>query len=102
MSDLNPNPETRIALFQRKEIRKTIHDDEGESTRLFHQQNEISAMTATLAITLRTAEKGGFRLCRTEGPHGTTSGCEAFVVTPLGVVWRLYQRNSVGDCEVGQ
>ena len=28
MSDLNPNPETRIALFQRKEIRKTIHNGE--------------------------------------------------------------------------
>lgn len=28
MSDLNPNPETRIALFQRKEIRKTIYNGE--------------------------------------------------------------------------
>ena len=28
MSDLNPNPETRIALFQRKEIRRTIHNNE--------------------------------------------------------------------------
>ena len=28
MSDPNPNPETRIALFQRQEIRRTIHNDE--------------------------------------------------------------------------
>lgn len=28
MSDMTPNPETRIALFQRKEIRRTIHNDE--------------------------------------------------------------------------
>ena len=28
MSDMSPNPETRIALFQRKEIRKAIHDGE--------------------------------------------------------------------------
>jgi prophage antirepressor-like protein len=28
MSDLTPNPETRIALFQRKEIRRTIHNNE--------------------------------------------------------------------------
>ena len=28
MSDINPNPETRIALFQRKEIRRTIHNNE--------------------------------------------------------------------------
>jgi methylphosphotriester-DNA--protein-cysteine methyltransferase len=28
MSDITPNPETRIALFQRKEIRRTIHDNE--------------------------------------------------------------------------
>ena len=28
MSDMLPNPETRIALFQRKEIRRTIHNNE--------------------------------------------------------------------------
>jgi hypothetical protein len=28
MSDANPNPETRIALFQRKEVRRTIHNNE--------------------------------------------------------------------------
>jgi DNA-damage-inducible protein D len=28
MSDMTPNPETRIALFQRKEIRRTIHNGE--------------------------------------------------------------------------
>ena len=28
MSDAIPNPETRIALFQRKEIRRTIHNNE--------------------------------------------------------------------------
>ena len=28
MSDISRNPETRIALFQRKEIRRTIHNDE--------------------------------------------------------------------------
>ena len=28
MSDILPNPETRIALFQKKEIRKTLHADE--------------------------------------------------------------------------
>ncbi len=28
MSDSHPNPETRIALFQRKEVRRTIHDNE--------------------------------------------------------------------------
>jgi len=28
MSDISPNPETRIALFQRKEIRRTIHGNE--------------------------------------------------------------------------
>jgi len=28
MSDLTPHPETRIALFQRKEIRRTIHNNE--------------------------------------------------------------------------
>ena len=28
MSDISPNPETRIALFQRKEIRRTIHNNE--------------------------------------------------------------------------
>jgi len=28
MSDIVPNPETRIALFQKKEIRKIIHNDE--------------------------------------------------------------------------
>jgi methylphosphotriester-DNA--protein-cysteine methyltransferase len=28
MSELTPNPETRIALFQRKEIRRTIHNNE--------------------------------------------------------------------------
>ena len=28
MSDPNPNPETRIALFQRKEVRRTIHNNE--------------------------------------------------------------------------
>ena len=28
MSDTTPSPETRIALFQRKEIRRTIHNDE--------------------------------------------------------------------------
>jgi len=28
MSDTHPNPETRIALFQRKEIRRTIHSNE--------------------------------------------------------------------------
>ena len=28
MSDIKPNPETRIALFQRKEIRRTIHNNE--------------------------------------------------------------------------
>ncbi len=27
MSDVTSNPETRIALFQRKEIRRTIHDE---------------------------------------------------------------------------
>ena len=28
MSDASPNPETRIALFQRKEVRRTIHNNE--------------------------------------------------------------------------
>ena len=28
MSDMTPNPETRIALFQRKEVRRTIHNNE--------------------------------------------------------------------------
>ena len=28
MGDIKPNPETRIALFQRKEIRRTIHSNE--------------------------------------------------------------------------
>jgi len=28
MSDITPNPETRIALFQRREIRRTIHNNE--------------------------------------------------------------------------
>ena len=28
MSDITPNPEDRIALFQRKEIRRTIHNNE--------------------------------------------------------------------------
>ena len=28
MSDTMPNPETRIALFQHKEIRRTIHNNE--------------------------------------------------------------------------
>jgi len=28
MSDIMPNPETRIALFQRKEVRRTIHNNE--------------------------------------------------------------------------
>lgn len=28
MSDSNQNPETRIALFQRKEVRRTIHNNE--------------------------------------------------------------------------
>jgi hypothetical protein len=28
MSDANPHPETRIALFQRKEVRRTIHNHE--------------------------------------------------------------------------
>ncbi len=28
MSSTNPNPETRIALFQRKEVRRTIHNNE--------------------------------------------------------------------------
>ncbi|MCW5551360.1 MAG: Bro-N domain-containing protein [Verrucomicrobiae bacterium] len=28
MSELKPNPETRIALFQRKEVRRTIHNNE--------------------------------------------------------------------------
>jgi len=28
MSDTTPNPETRIALFQRQEIRRTIHNNE--------------------------------------------------------------------------
>jgi hypothetical protein len=28
MNETHPNPETRIALFQRKEIRRTIHNDE--------------------------------------------------------------------------
>jgi len=28
MSDINPNPETRIALFQRKEVRRAIHNNE--------------------------------------------------------------------------
>ena len=28
MSNTNPNPETRIALFQRKEVRRTIHNNE--------------------------------------------------------------------------
>jgi DNA-damage-inducible protein D len=28
MSDTTPNPETHIALFQRKEVRRTIHNDE--------------------------------------------------------------------------
>jgi hypothetical protein len=28
MNDITPNPETRIALFQRKEIRRTIHNNE--------------------------------------------------------------------------
>ena len=29
MSDNLPNPETRIALFQKKEIRRTIHNNDG-------------------------------------------------------------------------
>jgi len=29
MSDANQNPETRIAMFQRKEFRQTIHNNEG-------------------------------------------------------------------------
>ena len=28
MSDPNQNPETRIALFERKEVRRTIHNNE--------------------------------------------------------------------------
>ena len=28
MSDITPNPETHIALFQRKEVRRIIHDNE--------------------------------------------------------------------------
>ena len=28
MSHTDPNPETRIALFQRKEVRRTIHNNE--------------------------------------------------------------------------
>lgn len=28
MSDTTPNPETHIALFQRKEVRRTIHNNE--------------------------------------------------------------------------
>src|SRR5258706_457925 len=28
MSETTPNPETRIALFQRKEVRRTIHNNE--------------------------------------------------------------------------
>ena len=28
MSDLTPNPETRIALFQRKQVRRAIHNNE--------------------------------------------------------------------------
>jgi prophage antirepressor-like protein len=28
MSDPNPNPETHIALFQRKEVRRIIHNNE--------------------------------------------------------------------------
>ena len=28
MRDIDPNPETRIALFQRKEVRRTIHNNE--------------------------------------------------------------------------
>jgi hypothetical protein len=28
MNDIKPNPETRIALFQHKEIRRTIHNNE--------------------------------------------------------------------------
>ncbi len=28
MSDITPNPETRLALFQRKEIRRTIQNNE--------------------------------------------------------------------------
>ncbi len=28
MSDITPNPEMRIALFQRKEIRRIIHNNE--------------------------------------------------------------------------
>jgi hypothetical protein len=28
VNDITPNPETRIALFQRKEIRRTIHNNE--------------------------------------------------------------------------
>jgi DNA-damage-inducible protein D len=28
MTDMTPNPETRIALFQRKEVRRTIHNNE--------------------------------------------------------------------------
>jgi DNA-damage-inducible protein D len=28
MNDINPNPETRIALFQRKEVRRAIHNNE--------------------------------------------------------------------------
>ena len=28
MSNITPNPETRIALFQRKEVRRTIHNNE--------------------------------------------------------------------------
>ena len=28
MSDITPNPEIRIALFQRKEVRRTIHNNE--------------------------------------------------------------------------
>jgi prophage antirepressor-like protein len=28
MSDAHPDPETRIALFQRKQVRRTIHNNE--------------------------------------------------------------------------
>jgi len=28
MSDITPNPENRIALFQRKEVRRAIHNNE--------------------------------------------------------------------------
>jgi prophage antirepressor-like protein len=28
MSDITPNPKTRIALFQHREIRRTIHNNE--------------------------------------------------------------------------